>query len=141
MLKTVGINVDPYLFDSLSTNNNGVSYVRDRFDLFIDRMICKTGKLCSRDELVEFFTTSVAALCSIKENSSCMKKMPKPIMIRQAQRKLGDYADEVVSKMAVEEYNVAAGKTAAFVSLKNEFRDFTFDHIPEMVKCITDYIS
>lgn len=141
--KTVnGIGVDPDLFYCLVSSDKGQNYVSEKFGLFLARMCSPYGSISSRDEMVKHFVASVAALCKLKERDvSYRKKISRPCLIRLVQKCCGDFSDECIERMNIEEINVPANRIKLYVKLRDDFRDYSIDHIPEMVDVITKYIS
>lgn len=142
--KIVGIkvSVDPDLYMLFTTNDVSRSDISRSFKRDIERMICpRHPELKTVDEMVNDYITYVAILSrlSVRDISSS-EKIPTQCLIRLIQKNCGDWIDECFELMCVAEEDVPTGYISQYITLKNKFRDYVFNHIPEMVEIVKDFV-
>ena len=136
------VSVDPDLYICLTTFDATKKEVSRMLTMEIGRMTCMIHpRIETLDELLGHFVTYVAALSrlSVRDISSS-GKIAKPCLTRLVQKHCGNFSDECVETMSKEEMNVPTGHISTFNKLKDDFREYTFDHIPEMVEHITEFV-
>lgn len=135
------VSVDPDLYMSLTTFDATKKEVNRMLTNEIGRMTCVTcPHIETLDELLGHFVTYVAALSRLSVRDISSGKIAKPCLTRLVQKHCGNFSDECVETMSREEINIPTGYISTFIKLKDDFREYTFDHIPEMVEHITEFV-
>lgn len=138
----IKVSVDPDLYMLFTTNDVSRSDISRSFKRDIERMICpRHPELKTVDKMVNEYITYVAILSrlSVRDISSS-EKIPTQCLIRLIQKNCGDWIDECFELMRVTEEDVPTGYISQYINLKNKFRDYVFDHIPEMVEIVKDFV-
>ena len=133
------INVDVDLYNSLVSGNDSMEYIRKRFNTEIGRMTVSHPHILSVEELVKTFVAYVAAICRLSSRN-LSNKMSPVCFTRLVQRNIGDFSDTAYEMLSMEEENIITGYISQYNKLKESFREYTFDHIPEMVDSITAFV-
>ena len=134
----VKIVIDNDLYMCLDSCDTVSQDIIRSFNRDIYRM-CSTvnPRIETLEEAIMKFTTYVAVLSNIKAREySSSGKLIKPIMLRIIQKNCGDWCDTSVSMMEKSENDVPTGYLSKYLKLKEEMREYVFDHIPEMVEIV-----
>ena len=133
------IKIDVELYNSLISDNKSLNYVEKRFGMEIGRMTVSHPHILTVEALVKLFVAYVAAISRLSSRK-VSDKMSPTCLTRMVQRNIGDFSDTAYEMLSMEEEYVPVGYISEFNKLKESFREYTFDHIPEMVDGISSFV-